>query len=171
MSTLFLFSMLATRPFHTSSVFPFPSSRRRPGWVGKQTSPGDEIQIWIVLPVSITGTMGSGRSTWWYWFDIGEVALSKLLDRLHDVCQCSPFLRQAILDTWRNLEESLPLHKPHLLKHLEPLRHRLGTDIAHGLKQFAKAPGATQERIDDHEGPHITEQTHGAAHRMRCTVS
>ena len=84
--------------------------------------------------------------------------MSKLFDRFHDVDQCQPFLGQAILDPWRNLQEGLPLHKPHLFQHLEPLRQRLGADIAHGLQQFAKAFGAREERVDDDERPHIAKQ-------------
>src|SRR2546421_6342899 len=100
------------------------------------------------------------------WFNLGEVALSKLLDCLHDVDECQSFLRQAILDSWRNLEEGLPLHKADLFQHLEPLRQCLGTDIAHGLQEFAKAFRAREERVDDDERPHIAKQTQGSANRM-----
>ncbi len=50
----------------------------------------------------------------WQWYSLGEVALSKLLDRLHNVDQCQSFLGQAILDPWRDLQEGLPLHKADL---------------------------------------------------------
>src|SRR3989442_15301612 len=91
----------------------------------------------------------------WWWLDLGEVALAKLLDRLHNVDECQPFLGQAILDPWGNLQEGLPLHKAPLFEHLEPLRQRLGTDIARGLQQFAKTFRAREERVDDDQRPHI----------------
>src|SRR5437867_6627714 len=91
----------------------------------------------------------SSISRW--WVDLGEIALAKLLDRLHDVDECQAFLRQAILDPRGNLQEGLPLHKPGLFEHLESLRQCLGADIAYGLQQFAKAFGAREERVDDEE--------------------
>jgi len=90
----------------------------------------------------------------------------KLLDRLHDVNECQPFLRQAILDPWRNLEEGLPLHKANLFEHLEPLRQRLGADIAHGFQQFTKAFGAREERVDDEKRACIAKQAQGTAYWM-----
>ena len=95
--------------------------------------------------------------------------MSKLLDRLHDIDECQSFVRQAILDPWRYLEEGLTLHKTDLFQHLEPLRQRLGADIAQGLLQFAKAFRAREECVDDQERPHIAEQAQGAAHWMGGT--
>ena len=98
---------------------------------------------------------GSRRIIGRWRFNLGEIALCKLLDGLHDVDECQPFLRQAILDAWGNLEEGLPLHKADLFQHLEPLRQRLGTDIAQGLLQFAKAFRAREKCVDDDERPRI----------------
>jgi hypothetical protein len=101
--------------------------------------------------------------------DISKVALSKLSDRFHDIRQCAPFLGQRILDSRRNLQESVSLDKPNFFEHLEPLRYGLGADIAYCLQNLAKAFGASHEGVDDQEGTEIAKQPKSTAYRMSRT--
>src|SRR5579862_2641201 len=46
------------------------------------------------------------------------------------------------------------------------MRQGFGADVAQRFQQFAKAFGARQERVDNHEGPRITKQPQSTAQRL-----
>ena len=57
--------------------------------------------------------------------EIGEILSGELLNGCNHIPKFLPFFGEMILDARRDLQESSPLHEPHLFQDLEPLCERL----------------------------------------------
>jgi len=63
--------------------------------------------------------------------EIGEILLGELLNGCNHIPKFLPFFGEMILDARRDLQESSPLHEPHLFQDPEPLCERFRTDMSH----------------------------------------
>lgn len=75
----------------------------------------------------------------------GEILLGKLLNGCNHVPEFLSFFSEMLLDARRDLQESSPLHEPHLFQDPEPLCECLRTDMSHERSQFVEAFWTSQQ--------------------------
>src|SRR5579859_2638720 len=104
-----------------------------------------EEETHLLLGALIIARLGSRDS----FNETREIVLGKLLNGCNHIPKFLPFFGEMILDARRDLQESSPLHEPHLFQGPEPLYERLRADMSHELSQFVKAFRTTQQVNDD----------------------
>src|SRR5260370_5973190 len=95
----------------------------------------------------------------------GEMLGAKPLKHFNHFTQFLPLFREMVLDARWDLQEGLPLHKPQLFQHLEPVGKRFRTDMPKLRPQSVKAPGTAQQMHVDQQHPRISPKTEGSCYR------